>query len=66
MNASSSWNLKIGGSNLTGLGETVCIIDTGINYTHPDLGGCTQSDFLAGNCAKVLGEIGRASCRERV
>ena len=55
VNASSSWNLKIGGSNLTGLGETVCIIDTGINYTHPDLGGCTQSDFLAGNCAKVLG-----------
>ncbi len=39
---------------ITGKGETVCIIDTGINYTHPDLGGCTQTQFLAGNCSKVL------------
>jgi len=28
------------GQNVTGKGVTVAIIDTGIDYTHPDLGGC--------------------------
>ncbi len=26
--------------NLTGINQTICILDTGINYSHPDLGGC--------------------------
>ncbi|RLJ06743.1 MAG: hypothetical protein DRP12_03580, partial [Candidatus Aenigmatarchaeota archaeon] len=34
---------------------TIAILDTGIDYTHPDLGGCTQAGFLAGNCSKVIG-----------
>jgi subtilisin family serine protease len=38
INSSSSWNLKESSINLTGLGQTVCIIDTGVNYTHADLG----------------------------
>jgi subtilisin family serine protease len=29
---------------LTGLGMTVAILDTGIDYTHPDLGGCLGPD----------------------
>jgi subtilisin family serine protease len=37
INASSSWNLLQNSTNLTGLYETVCIIDTGTNFTHPDL-----------------------------
>ncbi|MFH0840395.1 MAG: S8 family serine peptidase, partial [bacterium] len=32
-----------------------CIVDTGIDYTHFDLGGCDSASFLAGNCSKVLG-----------
>jgi len=43
------------GSNVTGSGISVCIIDTGINYSHPALGGCSQASFLAGTCAKVPG-----------
>lgn len=33
--ANEAWNL-----GYTGEGVTVAIIDTGIDYTHPDLGGC--------------------------
>ncbi|MEM5798761.1 MAG: S8 family peptidase [Candidatus Aenigmatarchaeota archaeon] len=39
---------------ITGKGISVCIIDTGINYSHPDLGGCTTEQFLNGQCSKVL------------
>lgn len=34
--ANYSWNVL----NITGSNITVAIIDTGITYTHPDLGGC--------------------------
>ncbi|MBW3015359.1 S8 family serine peptidase [Candidatus Woesearchaeota archaeon] len=39
----------INGRNITGYGETVCVVDSGINYSHPDLGGCFGAD------CKVLG-----------
>ncbi|MEM4330558.1 MAG: S8 family serine peptidase [Candidatus Pacearchaeota archaeon] len=41
INASPSWNLQVDGINLTGEGQTVCIIDTGVDYGHNDLGGCS-------------------------
>lgn len=34
--------------------KSVCIIDTGVDYTHPSFGGCTTNDFLNGNCQKVI------------
>lgn len=40
--------------NFTGKGETVCIVDTGIDYTHSALGGCSNTSFLAGSCPKVI------------
>lgn len=39
--ADDAWDMQITGDNLTGKGTTVCIIDTGIDYTHQDLGNCT-------------------------
>jgi hypothetical protein len=39
INATSSWGLQSGETNLTGDGQTVCIIDTGVDFTHPDLFG---------------------------
>ncbi len=47
--ADEVWNLQYNGNNITGSGETVCVIDTGVDYNHADLGGC----FGAG--CKVLG-----------
>ena len=55
INASVAHSLQINGVNITGQGETVCVIDTGVNYTHESLGGCDNETFLAGDCSKVLG-----------
>jgi hypothetical protein len=49
INATSTWGLQVNNINLTGAGQAVCVIDTGVDYTHPDLGGCL------GEGCKVLG-----------
>lgn len=54
-NATLAGNLQVNGINLTGIGQTICIIDSGINYSHPAFGGCTKEQFLSGNCPKVIG-----------
>ncbi|MCK5630053.1 MAG: S8 family serine peptidase, partial [Nanoarchaeota archaeon] len=46
INATESWSLQFNGTNLTGEGQTVCVIDTGVDYTHPDLGGCNISQVV--------------------
>jgi subtilisin family serine protease len=43
------------GNPITGRGVTVGIIDTGVDYTHPDFGSCTRSQFLSRTCSKVIG-----------
>ncbi|MBU1622227.1 MAG: S8 family serine peptidase, partial [Nanoarchaeota archaeon] len=55
INADDVWNLSVNGYNITGEGETVCVIDTGVDYTHTDLGNCTNTTFLDGTCSKVIG-----------
>jgi len=56
VNATQVWLLKDDlGRNVTGKNITIAIIDTGIDYTHPDLGNCTQTEFLNGDCKKVIG-----------
>ncbi|MEK6936179.1 MAG: S8 family serine peptidase [Nanoarchaeota archaeon] len=39
INATGVWPLQVSGTNLTGIDETICIIDTGIDFTHPALIG---------------------------
>ncbi|GEM_PF-6010268 len=43
------------GRPVTGKGMTIAIIDSGVDYTHPDFGGCTREKFLNGTCAKFAG-----------
>tara|TARA_Y100000310_G_C20704257_1_gene833418 strand:+ start:20356 stop:23124 length:2769 start_codon:yes stop_codon:yes gene_type:complete len=54
INASKTWDLQDNNLNLTGLGQTVCLIDTGVNYTHTDLGGCFGENNISSNC-KIIG-----------
>lgn len=56
INATNVWNLlDDGGRNVTGFNVTIAIVDSGIDYTHPDLGNCTESQFLNHQCSKVIG-----------
>jgi len=55
INASMVHDLNYGLGNVTGRDQGICILDTGIDYTHIDLGGCSSDEFLNGTCAKVIG-----------
>ena len=46
INATTAWQKQNGGINLTGTGQTVCILDTGVNASHVDL----QGKILAQYC----------------
>ncbi len=51
INATNAWQVLDSNSlNITGRGVSIAIIDTGIDYTHPDLGGC-----LGTGCKVVSG-----------
>src|SRR3989344_50658 len=58
INANQVWNLSINGYNITGAGETICVIDTGIDTDHSAFTGrilgqycyCSVTDYGAGGC----------------
>ncbi|MEK6934051.1 MAG: S8 family serine peptidase [Nanoarchaeota archaeon] len=54
INASRTQTLGIDGINLTGGGESICVIDTGVNYSHSALGGCFGNNNVSSGC-KVAG-----------
>lgn len=49
INANDVHNIEYNGQRLTGKGQVICVIDTGIDYTHSDLGGC-----IGPNC-RIIG-----------
>jgi subtilisin family serine protease/uncharacterized membrane protein YgcG len=38
INADDVWGLQLNSTNITGVGETICILDTGADYNHSSLG----------------------------
>lgn len=48
INATKTWSLIYNNTNLTGAGETVCIIDTGVDYNHTNLGGGWGNKVIGG------------------
>ncbi len=43
-------NLPSANFSFTGTGQSVCIVDTGIDYTHSAFGSCSKGEFLTGRC----------------
>lgn len=48
VNASTVWPIIISNFNITGIDEIICILDSGINFTHPDLIGKNKTCII--NC----------------
>ncbi len=46
INAINVWSSQISGVNITGIDETICILDTGINFSHPDLIGKNKTCII--------------------
>lgn len=48
INSNLTWALSINNTNITGKGETVCVIDSGIDYNHTALGGGWGNRVISG------------------
>jgi subtilisin family serine protease len=46
INASIVWPINLSNQNITGINETICIIDTGINFSHSDLIGKNKTCII--------------------
>ena len=53
--ADDAWALDVPGIDMTGEGKAVCVVDTGVDYTHPAFGGCTYEEFKEGDCRVIAG-----------
>ncbi len=49
------WDYSLNNTNITGVGETVCVIDTGVDYTHDALGACNPVSYSLSGDVEVLG-----------
>ncbi len=54
INATRVWSLIYSSTNITGKAESICVIDTGVDYTHAALGNCSTTNFTSGVCSKVI------------
>ncbi|MEK6967141.1 MAG: S8 family serine peptidase, partial [Nanoarchaeota archaeon] len=54
MKANNVWPFQIDGINLTGRGEVICILDTGVNYHHGIFGNCTLAELQNGSCERIV------------
>ena len=46
INATSVWPIQLNNINITGFDETVCVIDSGIDFTHSDLIGKNKTCII--------------------
>lgn len=46
INTTNVWPIQLSNFNITGIDETVCILDTGINFSHPDLVGKNKTCII--------------------
>ncbi len=54
INAPRVWNVTLNGSSVDGRGGAVCIIDTGVDYAHAALGGCSAATMQLNGAVEML------------
>src|SRR3989338_6183454 len=54
INANDVHAFQPNGTNLTGVGQVVCVIDSGIDYRNRYLGNCTPTNFTQRRCQTVI------------
>lgn len=62
INATRAWGITASGINITGRGQTVCVIDTGVNYNHTSLGSGWGVKAIGGY--NTVGDSSNRSCSE--
>ena len=59
IDAEEAWDKQISGVNLTGTGGSVCVVDTGVEFSHPDLANKNIAsgnfDCSAGSSCPLIG-----------
>ncbi len=53
-NVPNVWPMQRLGVNLTGAGEVICVLDTGVNYHHGIFGNCTLAELQGGSCERIV------------
>ncbi len=53
LNATTVHNITVNGKNITGWGQGICVIDTGIAYSHMDFGNCTLVQVQSNTCPAI-------------
>ncbi len=51
MNVEGVWNVVVNGYNITGAGETVCVVDSGVDYNHAALAGNYAAGYDFTTCS---------------
>lgn len=44
----------INNMGITGKYQTICLIDDGVDYTHPSLGSCSLNEIQTGKCSAFI------------
>lgn len=54
--ADAVWQQQVNNLSVNGSGVTICVLDTGINYTHTDFGACSvTADINDRSCPSIIG-----------
>lgn len=65
VNADEVWGEKVNGTNITGAGVSVCVLDTGVDGTHESLSGKVVNEkcycSVGGGCCQGLNESANAT-----
>ncbi|MAG39464.1 hypothetical protein CMI41_00650 [Candidatus Pacearchaeota archaeon] len=55
INATDVWGVQINSTNITGATQSVCVLDTGVDYNHSAFGNCWGNNNESSSCVVIGG-----------